>query len=49
MDMVFKKKVRGKVKSRKKLKLWRLRESELKEEFSEGISKNMMVMNIGVV
>ena len=38
MDMVFKKKVRGKVKSRKKLKLWRLRESELKEEFSEGIS-----------
>ena len=38
MDMVFKKKVRGKVKSRKKLKLWRLRESELKEEIAEGIN-----------
>ena len=31
MDMVFKKKVRRKVKFRKKLKLWRLRESEVKE------------------
>ena len=36
MDMVFKKKVRKKVKFRKKLKLWRLRESEGKEEFAEG-------------
>ena len=38
MNMVFKKKVRRKVKFRKKLKLWRLRESELKEEFAEGAS-----------
>ena len=30
-DMVFKKKVRTKVKFRKKLKPWRLRESEMKE------------------
>ena len=30
-DMVFKKKVRTKVKFRKKLKPWRLRESEVKE------------------
>ena len=30
MDMVFKKKVNKKVKCRKKLKLWRLRESEVK-------------------
>ena len=37
MDMVFKKKVRRKVKFRKKLKLWRLRESEVKEEFAEGV------------
>ena len=37
MDMVFKKKARGKVKFRKKLKLWRLRESEVKEEFAEGV------------
>ena len=36
MDMVFKKKVRRKVKFRKKLKLWRSRESEVKEEFAEG-------------
>ena len=34
MDMVFWKKVKRKVKFRKKLKLWRLRESELKEEFA---------------
>ena len=39
MDMVFKNKVRRKVKFRKKLKLWRLRESEVKEEFAEGINK----------
>ena len=38
MDMVFKKKVRKKVKFRKKLKLWRLRELEVKEEFAEGIN-----------
>ena len=36
--MVFKKKVRIKVQSRKKLKLWRLRESELKEEFAERVN-----------
>ena len=34
MDIVFKKKVRRKVTFRKKLKLWRLRESEVKEEFA---------------
>ena len=38
MDMVFKEKVRRKVKFRKKLKLWRLRESEVKEEFAEGVN-----------
>ena len=38
MDMVFKKKVRRKVKFKKKLKLWRLRESEGKEEFAEGVT-----------
>ena len=37
MDMVFKKNVRRKVKFRKKLKLSRLRESRVKEEFAEGI------------
>ena len=31
MDMIFKKKVKRKEKFRKKLKLWRLRESEVKE------------------
>ena len=36
--MVFKKKVRRKVKLRKKLKLWRLGESEVKEEFVEGFN-----------
>ena len=35
MDMVFKKKVRRKGKFRNKLKLWRLRESEVKKEFAE--------------
>ena len=34
MDMVFRKKVKRKVKFRKNLKLWRLRELELKEEFA---------------
>ena len=38
MDMVFKKKVRRKVKFRKKSKLRRLRESEVKEEFAEGVN-----------
>ena len=38
MDMVLKKKVRRKVKFRKKFKLWKLRESEVKEEFAEGIN-----------
>ena len=38
MDMVFKEEVRRKVKFRKKLKLWRLRESEVKEEFVEGVN-----------
>ena len=37
MDMVFKKKVRRKVKFRKTLKLWRLREPEVREEFAEGV------------
>ena len=37
MDMVFKK-VRRRVKSRNKLKLWRLGESEVKEEFAEGVN-----------
>ena len=36
MDVVFKKKVGRKEKLRKKLKLWRLRVSEVKEEFAEG-------------
>ena len=34
MDMVFRKKVKRKVKFRKNLKLWSLRELELKEEFA---------------
>ena len=38
MDMVFRKKVRRKIKFRKKLKLWRLKESELKEEFANGVN-----------
>ena len=37
MDMVFKKKVRRKIKFRKKLEVWRLRESEVKEEFAERV------------
>ena len=49
IDMVVKKKVRRKVKFRKKLKLWRFRESEVKEEFAEGLTTNVMVMKIGVV
>ena len=38
LDMVFRKKVKRKVKFRKKLKLWRLRESELEEEFADGFN-----------
>ena len=38
MDIVFKKKVKRKVKFRKKLKLWQLRKSEVKEEFAEGVN-----------
>ena len=38
IGMVFKKKVRRKVKLRKKQKLWRLGESEVKEEFVEGFN-----------
>ena len=38
MDMVFKKKVRRKEKFRKKLKLWGLRGSQVKEEFAEGLN-----------
>ena len=38
MNMVFKKKVKRKVKFRRKSKLWRLRESEVKEEFAEGVN-----------
>ena len=42
--MVFNKKFRRKVKFRKKLKLWRLRESEVKQKFAEGVT-NVMVMS----
>ena len=38
MDMVLHKKVRRKVKFKKKLKLWRLRESDEKEGFAEGVN-----------
>ena len=38
IDVMFRKKVKRKVKFRKKLKLWRLRESELKEEFADGVN-----------
>ena len=46
MVMVFKKKVRRKVKFRKKLKLWRLTESEVKEQ---GLTTDVIVMKIGLV
>ena len=49
IDMVFKVKIRRKVKFRKKLKLWLLRKSEGREEFVEGLTTNAMVMKIGVV
>ena len=38
MDMMFKKKVRRKVKFGKKLKMWRLTESAMKEEFAEEVN-----------
>ena len=38
LDMVFKKKVKKKVKFGKKLKLWRLRELDVKEKFAKGDS-----------
>ena len=38
MDTVFKKNVSRKVKFRKKLNMWRLRESGVKEEFAEGVN-----------
>ena len=39
IDMMFKKKVKRKVKFRKKLKLYRSRELKVKEEFAERINK----------
>ena len=38
IEMVFKKKVRRKVKFRKKLKPWRFRESEVKEKFAKEVN-----------
>ena len=38
MDMVFKKKVKRKVIFRKKLRLWRLRKSKMKEQFAEWVN-----------
>ena len=38
MDMVFKMKVGRKIKFGKKFKLWRLRESEVKEQFAERVN-----------
>ena len=43
MEMVFKKKIRRKIKYGMKLKLWRSRESEVREEFAEGLTTNLMV------
>ena len=40
MDMVFKKKVKRKVKFREKLKQRQLRKSEVKEKFAEGVKCN---------
>ena len=40
---------KGESKIENKFKLWRLRESELKEEFAERIKTNVMVKKIGVV
>ena len=49
VDMVFKRKVRRKVKLTKKLKLRRLREPEVNKEFAEGVNKNVLVMKTGMV
>ena len=38
LDMVLKKKVRRKVKFRKKLNLWKLRQSEVNKEFDEVVN-----------
>ena len=38
IDMVLKRKVTRKVKFRKKLKLWRLRELQVKKQFAEGVN-----------
>ena len=46
MNIMFKKKVRRKVKFRKKLKLWRLRESK---SLLNWLTTNVIVMKIGVV
>ena len=45
MDTVFKKKVWRKVQFRKKLKLWRLRESEVKEKLLKGLTTNVIIEN----
>ena len=44
MDMVFNKKVRRKVKFRNILKMWRLRESGVKEEFAPGVTNKCDVI-----
>ena len=44
MDMVFNKKVRRKVKFRNILKMWRLRESGVKEEFAQGVTNKCDVI-----
>ena len=48
MDILFKKRIRRKLKFRKQLELRRLRDAEAKE-FAKGLITNVMVMNIGVV
>ena len=42
MDMLFKKKVRRKIKFGNKFKLCRLRESEVKKHFAERLTTNLM-------
>ena len=49
MDIVFKRKVRRRVKLRKKLKLCRLGVPEVKEEFAEGVINNKCMVMISVV
>ena len=46
MNIMFKKKVKRKVKFRKKLKLWSLRESK---SLLNWLTTNVIVMKIGVV